>query len=118
MTIPLKVRAALRKRAEIDDFVCCEICGKPFVNNAHHRRGQGQGGRDVLSNLLMLCGSGTTGCHGLVTANPAMAYRNGWSIEGTTAIPGQVPVRRLGEKVWLDDSGAILPAPPQHLEVV
>jgi hypothetical protein len=112
--IPDKIRKALRKRAEINDFVCCEMCGKPYANNAHHRRGKGQQGLDVLSNLMLLCGSGTTGCHGLVTVNPAMAYRNGWSIEGAAAIPSQVPVRRINafgvnELVLLYDDGQVIP---------
>lgn len=30
---------------------------------------------DVEANLVMLCGSGTTGCHGLITANDLDARR-------------------------------------------
>jgi len=109
--IPDKVRKALHKRAEINDFPCCEICGTPYANNAHHRRGQGQGGPNTLSNLMLLCGSGTTGCHGYVTSHPAAAVRNGWTIQGTEEEPWQVAVwyRRQG-KFNLYDDGSLVPS--------
>lgn len=101
--IPVKVRAALHERAGS----MCELCSKP-ANNAHHRRNLSQGGRNVLSNLLLLCGSGTTGCHGWITEHPEMSYRNGWSIQGTTAQPHEAPVRYRGELVFLTDDGLII----------
>ena len=102
--IPQKVRDALHERAGS----LCEMCSKP-ANNAHHRRNLSQQGQNVLSNLLLLCGSGTTGCHGWVTEHPAMSYRNGWSIEGDVQQPGDVPVRRRGDLVLLSDDGSITP---------
>lgn len=44
----------------------CELCGKRRSESAHHTVAKGQGGDDVAENLTMLCGSGTTGCHGEV----------------------------------------------------
>jgi hypothetical protein len=104
--IPKKVREALEDRARIGEIVCCEICRLP-ANNAHHRRNQSQSGEHTLSNLMMLCGSGVTGCHGAITGNPAMAVRNGWTIQGTEAIPSETAVRRRGELVLLLDDGTI-----------
>jgi len=107
--IPQRVRDALRERAG----GCCEICGLP-ANNAHHRRNQSQGGEDVLSNLMLVCGSGTTGCHGTITRNPNWAEDRGYTIKGSQAVPAHVPVQfwfgAVGrDPVWflLDDDGGL-----------
>lgn len=48
----------------------CAVCGKP-ANNQHHivRRGAGTAydpmGRELKKPTVTLCGSGTTGCHGM-----------------------------------------------------
>lgn len=85
----------------------CERCGTPGYT-VHHRRKKSQGGLWDSSNLLALCGSGTTGCHGWVEANPRSAMDLGFWLEN-------------GEKsadtaVWLwrrwvllpDDDGSLL----------
>ena len=41
----------------------CVICGGIDIS-IHHILPRGQGGDDVWENLVPLCGSGTTGCHG------------------------------------------------------
>ena len=41
----------------------CVICGEIDIS-IHHVLPRGQGGDDVWENLVPLCGSGTTGCHG------------------------------------------------------
>ena len=44
---------------------CCVVCGR-FGANRHHEPPKGLGGeRAWHGSLLGLCGSGTTGCHGL-----------------------------------------------------
>ncbi len=109
MSVSIKTRAQLHERAH----GCCEICGLWGANNAHHRRNQSQGGSDTLSNLMLLCGSGTTGCHGDVTEHPDDAVENGWTIRGRIAVPAEVKVSRfdryLGARVLvlLDDAGGI-----------
>ncbi len=45
----------------------CALCGMANVS-LHHILRRSQGGDDVEANLVFLCGSGTTGCHGLVEA--------------------------------------------------
>lgn len=35
--------------------------------NMHHRKNRSQGGRADAANLVDLCGSGSTGCHGALT---------------------------------------------------
>ncbi len=46
---------------------CVLNCGKP--GSVHHVLPRSQGGDDIPANLVCLCGSGTTGHHGLVEAN-------------------------------------------------
>lgn len=99
--IPPRVRSQLRMRA--GDL--CEACGKPG-NNAHHRKNRSQGGGDVLSNLMLLCGSGTTGCHGYITVNPKHAYTLGWSVH-SYADPASRAVNYRGQWVLLADDGSI-----------
>ncbi|MBO7701908.1 MAG: hypothetical protein J6S36_03250 [Eggerthellaceae bacterium] len=44
---------------------CCIVCGR-FGVNRHHEPPKGLGGeRAWKGSLVSLCGSGTTGCHGL-----------------------------------------------------
>jgi hypothetical protein len=107
MSIPAKVRKALKERASIDDYPCCEICGRAGANNAHHRRNQSQSGKDSLPNLMLLCGSGTTGCHGEVTANPDWAERYGYTIKGERRNPANIAVLYRGVWVFLNEVGTI-----------
>lgn len=57
------------------------------------------------ANLIWVCGSGTTGCHGYMESQRTEAYRAGWLLhdpaEATT-----VPVLLWnGQRVLLDDDG-------------
>lgn len=49
------------------EFEECVICGSVHFS-IHHVLKRSQGGDDVRANLVALCGSGTTGCHGAVEA--------------------------------------------------
>ena len=46
---------AMRRAHRAGD--CCVV-------NAHHVVSRARGGDDITDNLVLLCGSGTTGCHG------------------------------------------------------
>jgi hypothetical protein len=67
----------------------CEV-GIPGVcrgkaESRHHRLDRGQGGPNLIDNLLHLCGSGTTGCHGYIEHHRKESYRKGWLLKmGTT----------------------------------
>jgi hypothetical protein len=79
MPIRKAQRAKLYERAEN----MCEVKMRGCLihaNNAHHRKNASQGGSDELSNLLLACGSGVTGCHGWITEHPGEAKRNGWAM--------------------------------------
>ena len=47
-------------------------CGLPSATG-HHVLAKTAGGDDVLENIVPLCGSGTTGCHGAVENEEAAA---------------------------------------------
>jgi len=54
----------------------CRLCGATggaFEVNAHHLIPRSLGGVWTESNIVGLCGSGTTGCHGLVEARDRAA---------------------------------------------
>lgn len=94
----------------------CERCGSELDGwdggSYHHRRIKGMGGdrrpeTNLPANLLLLCGSGTTRCHGWVHAggNRAAALEGGWLVS-RWALPGEQPVvlALLGRRL-LDDAG-------------
>ncbi len=80
----------------------CEVCRTDLVGDRgegwsiHHRRPHGMGstnwvGIDRPPNLLAVCGSGTTGCHGAIESNRTAAYEAGWLVSqyhdpATTAV--------------------------------
>lgn len=73
--------------------------------NLHHRQLRSQGGRDSLANLISLCGSGTTGCHGWVHRHVAKAREHGLIVP-SWADPAETPVRTWRGLVLLTDDAA------------
>lgn len=76
--MPKATAAEVRRvRALVDarDSGFCRRCGRPTWDgdfSRHHRIPHGAGGSalvDRASNVVTLCGSGTTGCHGHVEGN-------------------------------------------------
>lgn len=67
--------------------------------NWDHRKNRGQGGLWAASNGQLLCGSGTTGCHGWKTQNPAAAAAEGWAVPAW-ADPLTYPARRYVEGLY------------------
>jgi hypothetical protein len=59
------------RKAKLD---WCRVCNtNPFSMTLHHLVPKSLGGDDVMDNLVPLCGSGTTGCHGLIEARDEWA---------------------------------------------
>jgi hypothetical protein len=59
-----------------------------------HRVARGMGGRSVIDepyNLLTVCGTGTTGCHGRIESHPEWARTQGYRVDSWDA-PETVPV--------------------------
>jgi hypothetical protein len=102
----------------------CARCGWYGGGNIHHRRPRGLGGSHISrdddpenytncpSNLLWLCGSGTTGCHGWVESHRAAARDAGWLVGHGITPPAAVPVTLWdGQRVLLDAEGGWRLAP-------
>lgn len=97
----------------------CFYCGRPLAWSlrgsmleggwsAHHRIDRGMGGTSAvmtMSHGLILCGTGTTGCHGDVTKAKAKAIELGLSIPrnatGPAFAPEAVRVRDKSGRWWL-----------------
>ena len=98
------------------EMQACARCGVEIWNNGsrHHRKLRSRGGGDEVSNGVLLCGSGTTGCHGWAHANPAEATRLGL-IVSRWMNPADVPIlHALYGWVLLNDEGTATPcAPPE-----
>lgn len=106
--ISRKVRALVLQRAEGR----CERCGvnlDGFFYSLQHRRARGMGGSsrsgtNLAGNLVALCGSATTGCHGYIEANPDAAACDGLRIRQGDD-PLTLPVRLRYDWVFLADDG-------------
>lgn len=59
----------------------CAACGSP-AGSVHHIIPRSQGGDDVMANLVLVCGSGTTGCHGALHGNPYYGGDSTWRNSG------------------------------------
>lgn len=81
-------------------FYKCERCNRDFLGypvSVHHRRPRMMGGSKnemlhEMANLIVLCGTGTSGCHGWVESNRAKARELGYliqKIESAEDIPFQ-----------------------------
>ena len=95
----------------------CARCGVVIWSGGsrHHRKFKSRRGGDEVSNGVLLCGSGTTGCHGWAHANPTSARMVGLALKETDN-PLLVPVvghAVYGCDVWLDDAGNASVTPPR-----
>lgn len=85
----------------------CVRCGREGAI-VHHRKPRGMGGSsDPLinhpSNLLWVCGTGTTGCHGWIESHRPEARAAGWLVPFAVD-PAKIPVRTWDQRiVMLDD---------------
>lgn len=105
MKIPPRIRSAVLER----DAGRCVRCGE-VGGSIHHRVPRRMGGtKDIRSydmrNLVTLCGSGTTGCHGWVESNRALAYLGGWLVNGYVHLD-DILTRPDGRAVLLGADGS------------
>lgn len=77
--------------------------------SVHHRQPRGMGGSSLdvnrASNLLLLCGSGTTGCHGMVESQRVLAYAHGWLVPRSFDTTLYAVLIYTGDVVYLTDDG-------------
>lgn len=87
--VPSAVRRLVVERATDEYGVGCERCGRyvgPGRFQIHHRCAKGMGGSsapwiDLASNLVLLCGTSSDGCHGLATEVQVSLMRSaGWVV--------------------------------------
>lgn len=103
----------------------CARCGVPLPGECgngevHHRRSRGAGGSSLpsinqASNLVLLCGTPATFCHGDVTANVnrEQSLAEGWVLPLNSRVdPTTVPVdHAVHGWALLDNAGGWSPAP-------
>lgn len=112
MSGALQIPQEAREVVAIRDGHYCARCGRSITNapaSVHHRYLRGLGGsRDPrvndYRNLVRLCGSGTTGCHGHVHAHPAQSREHGWIIRSLDDL--DTPMRtKFGSRIELSADG-------------
>lgn len=74
---------------------CCARCGQYVEGGSRHHRQLRRHGDHSAANIVLLCGSGTTGCHGWVHAHPAESYALGWLVHSWHD-PKDVPMPLAG----------------------
>lgn len=79
----------------------CQVCLLRKADSLHHVVRKSQGGDDWPDNMLAVCGTGTTGCHGLLEARDRAALAKArLAILSSPAIRAYI-LNRKGE-AWLD----------------
>ena len=90
---------ATRELVKGRDSHSCVRCGRTVTGqpySVHHRKRRSQGGRNDPENLILLCGTGTLGCHGWVHRNIVEAQASGWLVKGAED-PARVSVMVFSE---------------------
>lgn len=111
---------ALRELVYDRDEGLCQRCGLYCLNSEHsiqHRLPRGMGGdrlglTNTPANLVLMCGSGTTGCHGWAEfGNRTAGYQKGWLVHRWER-PATKPILRF-DRTWflLGESWTRLYAP-------
>jgi hypothetical protein len=102
----------------------CEVCGIGLGDqrgtdySIHHRLARKMGGTrwpgiNLPSNLLVVDGSGTTGCHGVLESHRAGAVAGGWLVLSRTD-PAQVAVLITRDRWrYLTADGSYSDSPPE-----
>lgn len=110
---------AAEKIARKRDGRHCRRCGIAITGfgSLHHRLPRGMGGSksptgkaraDRASNLVLLCGSGTTGCHGWVERHRRQAYETGWLVHRDDDPQKTILTDIWGRRFQLTDQGHLL----------
>lgn len=99
----------------------CEKCGMAlsdtFYYSIHHRTPRGMGGSrearlNMPSNLVAICGSGTTGCHGQIESDRTKSMDEGWLVTRFDE-PAEVPLYIYGVGwMYLTDEATYSSTPP------
>lgn len=96
----------------------CELCPKSLhdgdawtgEHSFHHRQARGMGSTrrpetNAAYNLLLVCGTGTTGCHGFIESHRKAAEAEGWLVRhglDPAHVPVTVHTGRIGRLLEMD----------------
>lgn len=99
-----------------DGFACVR-CGHGGTLSTQHRVARGMGGTreawvNEPANLITLCGTGTTRCHGWVEHHPLEAQAAGLSVPRDGLRPDFVPVLTWRGWMLLTNGGTTIPVAP------
>jgi hypothetical protein len=104
-TVPASIARAVDDR-DGERCVRCGVSLKLVSGSRHHRQRRAVGGH-TPSNLILLCGSGTTGCHGWVHSHPDDSRADGYIVPANgRARPRLIPILSRGLWFELDDLGS------------
>lgn len=84
----------------------CELCNNRMTKTSiHHRRPRQMGGSkgqwvNMMENLLAICGTGTTGCHGKVESERENSYTTGRLVRSGD-LPWEVPYMDMHGHWWM-----------------
>lgn len=97
-------------------FHCCERCGRRLIRGGgsysiHHRRRRLPefAGVHDAANLVLLCGSGTTGCHAWVHGHPRDSRTEGFIVSSYSEPSSWGVLHAVYGWVLLDDAGGVEP---------
>lgn len=109
------------------DGGACANCGRSlrfdargFEWSLHHRTPRGSGGSrapwtNLPSNLVLLHGSGTTGCHGGFEKNRKQAENLGFIVRHGIRLPADIPIQHFRYGLtYLTDTGTTNKYPPEE----
>lgn len=91
-------RTMAERAALVRDDEICQRCRRGVTGqqaSLHHRKLRRAVDADTVQNLVLLCGSGTTGCHGWAHHNRAAAADTGWVVS-QHADPSEIPMITVG----------------------
>lgn len=119
------VRRLVAERADWSCEVCGQLLWTPELgwvtpHSYHHRRPRAMGGSATAdtnspANLLLLCGTADTGCHGWIEGNRTRALARGWLVlqgQDPSAIRVTFPSLQGPHLVLLDHDGTYVEVSP------
>jgi len=93
----------------------CRRCGKDLHGQSaskHHRKLKGRKTPvrewDLVENIVVLCGSGTTGCHGWAHHNRTEAAATGWVVASWDTPADVALVDTRGQRFTLTPEGTVV----------
>ena len=101
----------------------CQWCGRVVdvqsgFYSLQHRRARGMGGSRLPDtnqpqNLVLVCGSATTGCHGFIESHPHVAAERGFRLAQSMNPAHCALVDYRGNAWWLTPDGRRVPVGPE-----